>query len=85
MVMVKKSITVTDRQEEWIQAQMATGTYASDSEVVRELIRREQMRDAKVEAIRSALIEAEESDFSDRSPDEIMAAVIERKRRDGKL
>jgi antitoxin ParD1/3/4 len=30
MAMIKKSITVTDQQEQWIQTQMATGNYASN-------------------------------------------------------
>lgn len=85
MTMVKKSITVTDQQEKWIQTQMATGNYASDSEVLRELIRKEQTRDEKLEAIRAALIEAEQSPKSGRSPEAIMAAVIERKKMDGTL
>ena len=85
MTMVKKSITVTDQQEKWIQAQMATGNYASDSEVLRELIRKEQTRDEKLDAISAALIEAEQSPKSGRSPEEIMAAVIERKKMDGTL
>ncbi|MGB1027830.1 MAG: ribbon-helix-helix domain-containing protein, partial [Rhodospirillaceae bacterium] len=34
--MVKKSITVTDQQDAFIQSQLATGRYASDSEVIRE-------------------------------------------------
>ncbi len=66
MSMVKKSITVTPQQEEWIQAQMATGAYASDSEVLRELIRKEQQRAAEIESIRSELIKAEKRGFTDR-------------------
>ena len=34
MTMVKKSITVTDRQEAWIQSQMAAGNYGTDSELI---------------------------------------------------
>ncbi len=79
MAMVKKSITVTDQQEQWIQAQMATGHYASDSEVLRDLIRKEQGRHTEIAAIRAALIEAEGRGFSDRSTDDIMQAVIQRK------
>ena len=44
MSMIKKNITVTAQQEEWIQAQLASGHYASDSEVVREAIREKQLR-----------------------------------------
>ena len=39
MPMIKKSITVTDKQNEWLQAQMELGLYASDSELLRDLIR----------------------------------------------
>ena len=47
MAMVKKSITVTDQQEDWIQAQMATGNYGTDSELIREALREKQNRTPK--------------------------------------
>jgi len=79
MAMVKKSITVTDQQAQWIQAQLATGNYASDSEVLRELIRKEQMRNSEIDIIRQELIKAEQSGFSSRSTTDIIDAVIARK------
>ena len=85
MAMVKKSITVTDQQEQWIQAQLATGHYASDSEVLRDLIRREQKRDVEVQAIRAALMEGEASGISPLSADDIREDVLKRLREDGKL
>ena len=85
MAMVKKSITVTDQQDAWIQAQLATGSYASDSEVFRELIRREQTRSNEIEAIRAAIIEGEQSGMSERTPQQIVEAAKERLRVDGKL
>ncbi len=85
MAMVKKSITVTDQQEQWIQAQLATGHYASDSEVLRDLIRREQKRDVEVQAIRTALMEGEASGISPLSADDIREDVLKRLREDGKL
>lgn len=85
MAMVKKSITITDQQDQWIKAQMATGNYATDSEVVREALREKQERDAEIEAIRAALIEGEQSGISDRTPEEVFAAAKERLKADGKL
>jgi len=85
MAMVKKSITVTKQQEEWIQAQLATGHYASDSEVLRDLIRREQKRDYELQAIRAALIEGEESGVSPLSADQIREDVLKRMRNDGEI
>jgi antitoxin ParD1/3/4 len=82
--MVKKSISVTDQQDSWIKAQIKTGHYGNESEVVRELIRERQLRDqetpAEIEAIRAALIEGEESGFSDRSVDEIWEDARQRHR-----
>ena len=39
MGMVKKSITITEQQEKWIQSLLAKGQYASDSEIMREALR----------------------------------------------
>lgn len=84
MPMVKKSISVTVQQDSWIKAQIKTGHYGNESEVVRELIRERQLRDqetpAEIEAIRAALIEGEESGFSDRSVDEIWEDARQRHR-----
>ena len=84
MPMVKKSISVTDQQDSWIKAQIKTGHYGNESEVVRELIRERQLRDqespAEIEAIRAALIEGEQGGFRDRSVDEIWEEARQRHR-----
>jgi antitoxin ParD1/3/4 len=56
---VRKTITLTDKQDDWIKAQIDAGYYVDDSEYIRDLIRREQERNAETEAIRIALIEGE--------------------------
>ena len=61
MPTIRKTITVTDQQDAWITSQVSTGRFANDSELIRDLIRREQDRNAGVEAIRQALIEGEAS------------------------
>ena len=83
--MIKKSITVTETQEAWIQAQLATGQYASDSEVVRETLREKQSRMAEIERIRAALIASEEGGTSALGKEDIRAAVQADMRRDGGL
>jgi len=82
MPMVKKSITVTDIQNDWLQSQIEQGLYASDSEILRDLIRQKQQLDAnnlRVQAIRAALIQGEESGFSNKTPAEIKKSVLARK------
>lgn len=74
--MVKKSITVTDQQNDWIQSQLAVGNYASDSELLRDLIRKEQEKLSQIAQIRKALDDAELSGISRRSPKDIMNKVL---------
>jgi antitoxin ParD1/3/4 len=57
----RKTITVTDQQNEWIKAQIEAGGFTNDSEYVRDLIRRDQARAAEIEAIRTELIKGEAS------------------------
>ena len=82
MAMIKKSITVTDQQNEWLQSQVHKGLYASDSEILRELIREKQEADRSklhIEVIRSALVEGEESGVSSKSPEDIKKQVVARR------
>jgi antitoxin ParD1/3/4 len=58
---VRKTITLTEKQDSWIKAQIDAGQYTNDSEYIRDLIRREQERSAELEAVRAALIEGEAS------------------------
>ena len=79
MAMVKKSITVTDQQDNWIKAQIETGHYGNESEVLRELIRERQLREQEtsreIEVIRAKLIAAEQNGFTDQSPAEILKEI----------
>ena len=82
MAMVKKSITLTDKQNDWLQSQIQKGLYASDSEILRELIREKQeasLNELRIQAIRSALEEGEASGVSERSPEDIKKAVLARR------
>lgn len=82
--MVKKSISVTDKQDEWIKAKIATGHFGNESEVVRELIRERQIREEEtpeeIQAIRAALIKGEQSGVSKKSVDEIWAEARTRRK-----
>jgi antitoxin ParD1/3/4 len=75
MPMVTKSISVTEQQDGWIMAQIKTGHFGNESEVIHDLIRKRQMREREtpedIIAIRAALIEGECSGISTRSVDEI--------------
>ncbi len=61
MATVRKTITLTDAQDNWIKAQIDSGLYTNDSECIRDLIRREQEHRFSIEAIRAALVAGEAS------------------------
>ena len=65
MPMIKKNIILTDQQDDWIKSQITSGHFNDESEVIRELIQERQILEnetpEEISAIRSALIEAEES------------------------
>jgi antitoxin ParD1/3/4 len=75
MPSVKKSITVTEHQEAFIQAQLATGHYATDSEVIRDALREKEMRLAELDKLRAKLIASENSGPSLLTPEEVRQSV----------
>ena len=78
-MMVKKSISVTEPQNDWIRSQIATRHYGNDSELIRELIRERQLREqetrADVDALRAKILKAEQSGFSTKTPTEILSEI----------
>ena len=85
MATVRKTITLTEQQNDWIKAKIATGKFTNDSEYIRDLVRRDQENTAEIEAIRAALIQAENKEFDNYTPDEIKQRVKERLIKDGQL
>lgn len=85
MTTIRKTITLTDTQSEWVKSRITRGDFTNDSEYFRDLVRRDQERNAKLEQLRAALLEGEQSGFSNRTPKEIREVARERLIRDGKL
>lgn len=63
--MVRQSISVSEPNDEWLQAQVASAEYASKSEVINDLIRQARQRQLGIDRIRSELIKAEQGGFTD--------------------
>jgi antitoxin ParD1/3/4 len=74
----RKTITVTEQQDEWIKARIGTGGYTNDSEYIRDLIRRDQERHAKIVAMQKLVDEGLASGPGTRSVEEVFDEAIAR-------
>lgn len=81
MPTVRKTITLSDAQDIWIKAQIARGLFTSDSEYIRDLVRRDQEEQGKLAELRKAMNEGIYSGLSERSLDDIWAEGEERAKR----
>ena len=79
--MPRRNISVTETHDEWLKAQVASGQYRSESEVISDLIRERQQRDAGIEAIRLAMSEDEQCAPGTPTPADVKTAVQERLRK----
>ncbi len=81
MATVRKTITLTEKQAQWVKAQIVSGDYTNDSEYFRDLIRRDQERSTKLAALKDAIREGLDSGISDRTVGAIWAEAEARHRR----
>ena len=65
----RASLSITEPNESWIQAQIDSKEFTSRSEVINDLIRKAR----EIELIRARLIAAEQGGFSKRTAEEILA------------
>ncbi len=85
MATIRKTISFTDQHDAWIKSRITSGDYASDSEYVRDLIRRDQQEHEKYMTLKAALIAGLESGVSERSAKDIMQDVEKKLRDNGQL
>jgi antitoxin ParD1/3/4 len=82
MSTIRKSITFTQQQDLWIKQQIKKGDYTNDSEYLRDLVRRDQADQQKLDELRSALQEGLDSGISDKTVDDIWREAEERHARE---
>ena len=85
MPTVRKTITLTSQQDQWVKTQISAGRFTNDSEYIRDLIRRDRESDASFHILQAAIREGLESGMSDRTISEIAEEGEARLRRDGRL
>ena len=82
MATTRKTITISEQQDQWIKAQIATGDFTNDSEYIRDLIRRDQAHASKLQALKAAIQDGLDSGISDRQVSDILSAAESRYRND---
>ena len=82
---IRKTITLTDQQDQWVKARAAAGDFADDREYILELIRRDQEQYKKLQTLKAAIQEGLDSGASDKTIPTIMEEVEARLRNDGRL
>ncbi|WP_349370189.1 type II toxin-antitoxin system ParD family antitoxin [Salinarimonas sp.] len=73
--MATMNVSLPDPMKDWVEAQARGGRYANASDYVRDLIRRDQERQAKIAAMQELVREGLESGVGDRSIEELIAAA----------
>lgn len=76
--MATMNVSLPDPMKDWVEAQAKTGRYANSSDYVRDLIRRDQVRNDKIAAMQGFVDDGLKSDVGSRSKDELFAAALAR-------
>tara|TARA_R110000868_G_scaffold51823_6_gene163848 strand:+ start:90 stop:323 length:234 start_codon:yes stop_codon:yes gene_type:complete len=67
------NVSLPDGMKDWVEAQASTGRYSNSSDYVRDLIRRDQDRAAKLAGMQVRVSEGLASGFSDRPVADVLA------------
>lgn len=78
MATIRKSITFTSQQEDWIKLQIKKGLYTNESEYIRDLIHKDQTNNLKLKQLQNAIDEGFESGVSQKSILDIMDEIDEK-------
>ncbi|WP_428154115.1 type II toxin-antitoxin system ParD family antitoxin [Brevundimonas sp.] len=73
--MATMNISLPDPMKAWVEEQAKSGRYANTSDVVRDLIRREQIKADKIANMQRLIDEGRASGISDRTPRQIFEDV----------
>ena len=78
METVRKTITFTKKQDDWIKLQIERGDFTNDSEYIRDLIRKDQIQRQKQLELERAIQEGLDSGVSEKTVEDIWREAEER-------
>ena len=84
--MAQMNVSIPDKLKGWAESRVAEGRYSSTSDYVRDLVRRDQETEEKLQRLRAAIDEGLASGVSDRDPfeylEELRAGLRDRMKSD---
>jgi antitoxin ParD1/3/4 len=75
MQTVRKSITFTGQQDDWIKLKVQNGDFTNDSEYIRDLVRKDQVENMKLLELKQAIDEGLQSGRSSLKISDIIKKV----------
>jgi antitoxin ParD1/3/4 len=82
---IRKTVTFTEQQDNWIKAQIEAGEFTNDSEYLRNLVRQDQSKNQDFISLKIKLQEGLDSGISTKTLPDIMKEVETRMKQDGSL
>jgi len=83
--MPRQSITLSPSNDSWLKQQADGDEYQNKSEVINSLVRDARKDNERLEWVRAALIEGEQSRISSRTPEDIRQTVLKTLKANGDL
>lgn len=75
--MATMNVSLPDKMKHWVERQAETGRFSNASDYVRDLIRRDQEREAEIRALQALIDEGLESGVSELTVDQIRDEVLQ--------
>lgn len=75
MSAIRKSITFTKQQDDWIKLVIRKGDFTNDSEYIRDLVRKDQAQSMKLMDLKNAIDEGFNSGVSPKKVSDIMTEI----------
>lgn len=82
---IRATLSISEPNAKWIQAQIDSKEFSSRSEVLNDLIRRAREIETVRDRLKAAEDSVQESGWVRKTPDEMLESFKERARRDGQL
>ncbi len=76
--MATMNISLPDAMKQWIEAQTRSGTYSNSSDFMRDLVRKDQLRQSQIASMQAMVDEARDGGVSELSMDQVQQLALDK-------